>query len=53
MNNVLKVVVSLTCLWFVFLSAVAVSTPSVVGAWQARAELAFYKEADRINLWVE
>ena len=46
-------IVSLTCLWFVFLSVVGVSTPSVVGTWQARAELAFINEAERIGLWGE
>jgi len=48
-----KLTVALTCLWFVFLSVAVVSSPEWVGAWKARSELAFYNEADRINLWVE
>lgn len=45
--------VTLTCAWFVFLSVVVVVYPEWVGSWQARAEMAFMVEADRINLWGE
>ena len=48
-----NMIVSLTCAWFVFLSVVAVATPEWVGSWQARAELAFINEAERIGLWGE
>jgi hypothetical protein len=49
----MKYVVPLTCLWFVFLSVVVVVYPEWVGTWQARAELAFLNEADRIGMWSE
>lgn len=48
-----KAIVSLTCVWFVFLSVAIVSHPELIGKWQARAELAFLEEADRIGLWDE
>lgn len=28
-------------------------TPEVYGRWKANAELAFYKQAEIINMWVE
>ncbi len=43
----------LTALWFVFLSVVVVACPEWVGAWQAKAELAFVVEAEKIGLWGE
>lgn len=46
-------IVSLTCLWFVFLSVAAVVSPEWVGTWQARAELAFLNEAEKLNMWGE
>jgi hypothetical protein len=47
------VIYKLTALWFVFLSVVAVTSPEWVGTWQARAELAFVVEAEKIGLWGE
>lgn len=46
-------IVSLTCLWAIFLSLAVIGSPEWIGSWQARAELAFVVEADRINLWSE
>jgi hypothetical protein len=43
----------LTCLWFVSISVVVLAHPEAVGRWQARAELAFLVEAERIGLWGE
>lgn len=28
-------------------------TPEVYGRWKANAELAFYKQAEILNMWVE
>ncbi len=28
-------------------------TPEVYGRWKAKVELSFYKEAERIGLWLE
>ncbi len=49
----MKYVAPLACLWFVFLSVAVVGSPEWVGSWQARAELSFYEEAERIGMWVE
>lgn len=46
-------IVILTCLWFVVLSVVALTNPQWVGSWQAKAEMAFVVEADKIGLWSE
>jgi len=46
-------VTSLTCLWFVSLSVVAVVYPKWVGQWQANVEYGFLMEAEHINLWGE
>jgi len=49
----MRIIVSLTCFWFVFLSVLVVSYPKWVGALQAQMELGFYEEAGRIGLWGE
>lgn len=43
----------LTCLWFVSISVVVLAYPEVIGRWQAKAELAFLVEAEKIGLWGE
>ena len=48
-----KTIVSLTCLWFVFLSVAVVSHPELIGQWQAKAEYAFILEAERLGMWSE
>jgi hypothetical protein len=48
-----KTIIHLTCLWFVSLSVVVVVYPEWVGTWQARAEVAFVNEADKLGLWGE
>lgn len=47
------IVVALTCMWFVFLSVVAVDKPEFVGKWQAKAEYAFILHAEEIGMWSE
>lgn len=44
-------VISLTLLWLVFLSVVAVVYPEWVGHWQAKAEYGFLMEAEKLGLW--
>lgn len=46
-------VVTLTCVWFVILSALAIDRPDLVGRWQAQMEYAFLMEAERIGMWSE
>ena len=46
-------IISLTCLWFVFVSALAIDKPEWVGQWQAKAEYAFILEAERLGMWSE
>jgi len=48
-----NIIVSLTYAWFFYMSVVVVAAPEWVGRWQARAELAFINEAERIGLWGE
>lgn len=48
-----NMIVSLTCLWFVFLSVMVIRHPEWIGSWQARVEMSFVVEADRIGLWGE
>lgn len=45
--------IALTCAWFVVLSVFVVTNPTWVGTWQARVELAFLNEAERIGMWSE
>lgn len=46
-------IISLTCLWFVFLSVLAIDKPDLVGKWQAKAEYAFILYAEEIGMWSE
>ena len=48
-----ETIISMTCLWFVFLSALAIDKPDLVGKWQAKVEYAFLMEAEKIGMWGE
>lgn len=50
MNNA---VLSLTCVWFVFLSVAAIQHPEWVGQWKAKVEYYFIVEAGEIGVWSE
>lgn len=46
-------IISLTCIWLVFLSVVSVVYPEWVGQWQAKVEYAFILHAEEIGMWSE
>lgn len=46
-------IVSMTCLWFFFVSWIVLLSPEYVGQWQAKMEYAFLMEAEKIGMWGE